>query len=272
RHCLEKRPDQRFQTARDLAFALKAILAGTPDRAAPLARGKRRLAWMTAVGALAVLGAVLILTGRLPGRAGAVHSVAVLPLLNISGDPAQEYFVDGMTEELIANLAKVEGLRVISRTSVMQYKGTKKPLPQVARELNVDAIVEGSALRSGQRVRITMRLVRAATEQHLWAESYEKDLTDVLAVQAEAARAIVGEVKVRLTPEEGKRLAKVRLVDPEAYDAYLKGRFYWSKFKEEDYPTAIEYFEKAIEKDPTYAPAYAGLAHAYRAMAFEGRS
>ena len=213
---------------------------------------------------------LLVVTRGLPGRVGAVHSVAVLPFQNVSGDPAQDYFVDGMTEELIANLAKVEKLRVISRTSVMQYKGTKKPLPQIARELNVDSIVEGSVLRSGQRVRITVQLIQAATDQNLWAESYEKDLTDVLAAQAEAARAIVGEIKVRLTPEEGKRLAKVRPVDPEAYDAYLKGRFYWSKFTGEDYQTAIGFFQKAIEKDPTYAPAYAGLAHAYRALAFEG--
>jgi adenylate cyclase len=175
-----------------------------------------------------------------------------------------------MTEELIANLAKVEKLRVISRTSVMQYKGGKKPLREIARELGVDSIVEGSVLRSGQRVRITVQLVKVATGQNLWAESYEENLTDVLAAQAEAARAIVGEIKVRLTPEEGKRLAKVRPVDPEAYDAYLKGRFYWSKFTGEDYQTAIEFFQKAIEKDPTYAPAHAGLANAYRALAFEG--
>jgi TolB-like protein/Tfp pilus assembly protein PilF len=272
RHCLEKRPDDRFQTARDLAFALKAILAGAPALAfAPVARAKRRVVAIGVVGAVIALGAVLlVVTGRLPGRGGAVHSVAVLPFQNVSGDPAQDYFVDGMTEELIANLAKLQNLRVISRTSVMQYKGAKKALPQIARELNVDSVVEGSVLRSGQRVRITVRLVRAATEQQLWAESYEKDLTDVLAVQAEAARAIVGEIKVRLTPEEGQRLSKVRPVDPEAYDAYLKGRFYWSKFKAEDYQTALEFFQKAIDKDPTYAPAYAGLAHTYRAMAFEG--
>jgi TolB-like protein/Tfp pilus assembly protein PilF len=272
RHCLEKRPDRRFQTARDLAFALKAILVGAPAPAlAPVARGKKRSVWNGVVGAVVILGAVLlVVTGRMPGMGGAVHSVAVLPLTNVSGDPAQDYFVDGMTDELIANLAKVEKLRVISRTSVMQYKGTKKLLPQIARELNVDSIVEGSVLRSGERVRITVQLVRAATDQHLWAESYEKDLTDVLAAQSEAARAIVDEIKVRLTPEEGKRLAKVRPVDPEAYDAYLKGRFYWSKFKGEDYQTAIEFFQKAIDKDPTYAPAYAGLAHTYRALAWEG--
>ncbi|HEY3171117.1 MAG TPA: tetratricopeptide repeat protein, partial [Thermoanaerobaculia bacterium] len=274
RHCLEKRPDHRFQTARDLAYALKAILTGTPATVpslGPVARRRKRFVAIGVVGAGVVLGTILLVVTRgLPGGTGPVHSIAVLPLQNVSGDPAQDYFVDGMTEELIANLAKVEKLRVISRTSVMHYKGTKKLLPQIARELNVDSIVEGSVLRSGQRVRITVQLIRAATDQHLWAESYEKDLTDVLAAQAEAARAIVGEIKVRLTPEEGKRLAKVRPVDPEAYDAYLRGRFYWSKFKSEDYQTAIEFFQKAIEKDPTYAPAYAGLAHAYRAMAFEG--
>jgi TolB-like protein/Tfp pilus assembly protein PilF len=271
-HCLEKEPADRFQTARDLAFALKAILAGVPA-AVPIAmpsRRKRAVA-IAAAGATFVLGAVLlVVTGHVPGGAGAVHSVAVLPLQNLSGDPTQDYFVDGMTEELIANLAKVENLRVISRTSVMQYKGAKKPLREIAIELNVDSVVEGSVLRSGERVRITVQLVKAATGQNLWAESYEKDLSDVLAAQAEAARAIVGEIKVRLTPEEGKRLAKVRPVDPEAYDAYLKGRFYWSKFTGEDYQTAIEFFQKAIDKDPTYAPAYAGLAHTYRALAWEG--
>jgi serine/threonine-protein kinase len=272
RHCLDKRPDHRFQTARDLAFALKAILAGAPA-AVPIAMPSRRKRAVTIAAAAAafILGAVLLVVTRgLPGRVDAVHAVAVLPLQNLSGDAAQDYFVDGMTEELIANLAKVEKLRVISRTSVMQYKGTKKLLPQIARELNVDSIVEGSVLRSGQRVRITVQLVKAASGENLWAESYEKDLTDVLAAQAEAAAAIVGEIKVRLTPEEGKRLAKVRPVDPEAYDAYLKGRFYWSKFKAEDYQTAIEFFQRAIGKDPTYAPAYAGLAHAYRALAWEG--
>jgi serine/threonine protein kinase/Tfp pilus assembly protein PilF len=273
RHCLEKRPDRRFQTARDLAFALKAIVSGapapTPPSPAPRSR-KRALAIAATAAAVVLVAVVLLVSGGLPGRGGGVHSVAVLPLQNLSGDPAQDYFVDGMTEELISNLAKVEKLRVISRTSVMHYQGAKKPLSQIARELNVDSIVEGSVLRSGQRVRITVQLVRAATGQALWSERYEKDLSDVLAVQAEAARAIVGEIKVRLTPEEGKRLARARPVDPEAYDAYLKGRFYWSKFTGEDYQTAIEFFQKAIEKDPTYAPAYAGLAHAYRGLAWEG--
>jgi TolB-like protein len=276
RHCLEKRPDQRFQTARDLTFALKAILAGTSSSSTvpPLAprarRGRRVVTFGVAAAVIALAAVFLVVTRALTSRGGAVHSVAVLPFQNLSGDPAQDYFVDGMTDELIANLAKVEKLRVISRTSVMQYKGTKKLLPQIARELKVDSIVEGSVLRSGQRVRITVQLIQAEPEQNLWAESYEKNLTDVLTVQAEAARSIVGEIKVLLTPEEGKRLAKVRPIDPEAYDAYLRGRFYWAKFTGDDYQTAIGFFQKAIEKDPTYAPAYAGLAHAYRALAFEG--
>ena len=274
RHCLEKRPEQRFQTARDLTFALKSILVGTPSTlplpAQPAPRRKRAVAISAAAAAVALAAVLLIVMRGLTSRGSAVPSVAVLPFQNLSGDSGQDYFVDGMTDELIANLAKVQKLRVISRTSVMRYKGTKKPIPQIARELNVDSIVEGSVLRSGPRVRITVQLIRAAPEQNLWAESYEKNLTDVLTVQSEAARSIVGEIKVLLTPEEGKRLAKARPIDPEAYDAYLKGRFYWSKFTGDDYQTAIGFFQKAIEKDPTYAPAYAGLAHVHRALAFEG--
>ncbi len=271
RHCLEKRPDKRFQAARDLAFALKAIPAGAPATARALAApNRRKLAAIGGVALILLVAAFLVVTRVLPGRGDGVHGVAVLPFQNLSGDPAEEYFVDGMTEELIGKLAKVENLRVISRTSVMQYKVAKKSVSEIAKELNVDSIVEGSVLRSGQRVRITVQLVRAATGEALWSESYEKDPTDVLTVQAEAARAIVDEIKVRLTPEEGQRLARVRPVDPEAYDAYLKGRFYWSKFNGEDYLTSIEFFQKAIDKDPTYAPAFAGLAHPYRALAFEG--
>jgi TolB-like protein/Tfp pilus assembly protein PilF len=273
RHCLEKKPDQRFQSARDLAFALKAIVGGSSvtGRASAPARRSRKLGGaIAAAGALVLLGGLSLLMRALPGKGGAVRSVAVLPLRNLSNDTGQDYFVDGMTEELIANLAKIESLRVISRTSIMQYKGAKKPLREIARELGVESIVEGSVLRSGGRVRITMQLIDVATDRHLWAESYERELTDVLTVQAEAARAIVREVKARLSPSEGERLAKVHPVDPEAYDAYLKGRFYWYKFTPEDYQTALEYFERAIEKDPTYAPAYTGLTSVYVAMAYEG--
>jgi serine/threonine protein kinase/Tfp pilus assembly protein PilF len=277
RHCLEKKPEQRFQSARDLAFALKAIALGssvsTPAVfsvvSAP-ARRSRKTAVALAAAAVVLAGIGVGLWRGLSSGGDTVRSIAVLPFQNLSNDPSQEYFVDGMTEELIANLARIQKLRVISRTSAMQYKGTKKLLPQIARELHVESVVEGSVLRSGQRVRITVQLIQAATDEHLWAESYEKDLTDVLAVQGEATRAIAGEIKVRLTPEERERLATVRPVDSEAYDAYLKGRYYHYKFTPEDYEKALVYFRKAIDQDPTYARAYAGMAGVYATMTHEG--
>ena len=273
RHCLQKKPEQRFQSARDLAFALKAIGSGsavtTPSPVAPVRRS-RKLGISIAAAAVVLAGLGVALWRGLPSARDAVHSIAVLPFQNLSNDPSQDYFVDGMTEELIANLAKVGNLRVISRTSAMQYKGAKKPLPQIARELHVDSVVEGSVMRSGERVRITVQLIQAATDEHLWAESYEKDLTDVLSAQADAARAIVAGIKVRLTPDEGKRLAAPRPIDPEAYDAYLKGRYYHYKFTPEDYEKSLEFFRKAIDKDPTYALAYAGMAHTYATITFEG--
>ena len=158
-----------------------------------------------------------------------IESIAVLPLENLSGDKEQEYFADGMTEALITDLGKISALRVISRTSVMQYKGTKKPLPQIARELNVDAIVEGTVQRSDNRVRITANLLHAPTDRHLWAETYERDLRDVLALQDEVARAIASEIQIKVTPQEQTRLASARLVNPEAYRLYLQGRYYFSK-------------------------------------------
>jgi len=196
-----------------------------------------------------------------------IESIAVLPLTNLSADPEQEYFADGMTEELITNLSKIKALKVISRTSAMQYKGAKKPLPQIARELGVDAVVEGSVFRAGDRVRISAQLIQATSDKHLWAERYERDLKDVLALQDEVARAIVGEIKVTLTPQEQTRLATARPVKPEAYEAYLKGRYYWNLFPE-GLERAVEYFQGAIEIDPKYAPAYAGLALCYSPLGF----
>lgn len=275
-HCLEKKPEQRFQSTRDLAFDLKATLTGSAVSvpAAALPAPRRLRLWMVSGGValLAILvGFVLaIRRGRFAaaGGAGAIQSLAVLPLENLSRDPEQEYFADGMTDELITNLAKIRSLRVVSRTSAMQYRATKKTLPQIARELHVDAVVEGSVRRSGNQVTIQAHLIQAATDKSLWGESYERDLKDVLSVQSEAARAIAKEIQVKLTPDEGKRLAKTRAVDPEAYDAYLKGRYYWYKFTPEDYEKSLEFYRKAIEKDPTYAQAYAGMAITYDAMAF----
>jgi len=202
-----------------------------------------------------------------------IRSLAVLPMQNLSGDAAQEYFADGMTDELITDLAKVGGLRVISRTSVMRYKGTKKGLPEIARELNVDAIVEGSVMRSDNRVRITAQLLHAPRDQHLWAETYERDLGDVLRLQSEVAQVIARQVRAQLTPQQQAQLHSVRPVNPEAYDTYLRGRFYFTTefTKPDSLKKAQRLFEESIQKDPDFALAYAGLADTYVYLAFSGR-
>jgi TolB-like protein/DNA-binding winged helix-turn-helix (wHTH) protein len=199
-----------------------------------------------------------------------IASIAVLPLENLSHDPEQEYFADGMTEELITDLGKIGALRVISRTSVMRYKGTKKPLPEIANELNVDALVEGTVLRSGNRVRVTVNLLHARTDRHLWAETYERDFRDVISLQDEVAQAVARKIQVALSPAEATRLATVRTVKPEAYEFYLKGRYHYYKWTPEDFRKAIEYFHKTIEADPGWAPAYAGLATSYGWLWIEG--
>jgi TolB-like protein/tetratricopeptide (TPR) repeat protein len=192
-----------------------------------------------------------------------IRSLAVLPLDNLSGDPEQEYFSDGMTEALISDLARIRALRVISRTSVMRYKDTQKSLPEIARELNVDAVIEGAVLQSGQRIRITAQLIEAATGRHLWNESYERDVRDVLALQSEVARAVAREIAVTVTPREDTRLANTHPVDPEAHQLYLWGRHHLGKRTKAGMTNAINYFERAIERDATYAPAYASLAFTY---------
>jgi TolB-like protein len=197
-----------------------------------------------------------------------VHGIAVLPLEDLSGDQAHEYFADGMTEALITSLAKIKALRVISRTSAMQYKGARKALPQIARELNVDAVIEGSVLRSGERVRINAQLIHAASDQHLWAESYERDFRDVLSLQSEIAGQVAHEVKVFLTPEERQRLKSDRAVNPQAHEFYLKARYYWNRRTEEGVKKALAYFQSAIDEDPTYAQGYAGVADAYHIFGY----
>jgi TolB-like protein/DNA-binding winged helix-turn-helix (wHTH) protein/Tfp pilus assembly protein PilF len=193
-----------------------------------------------------------------------VQSVAVLPLENLSGDTEQAYFAEGMTDELITSLAKLQTLRVISRGSVMRYKGTSKPLPEIARELNVDGIIEGTVLRSGNRVRITAQLIRAATDQHLWAETYEGNMEDVLRLQDAVAQAIAAEIRFKLEPEAKAHLAKSPSVNPAAYEAYLRGRYhFYDRWTKAGSLAASHYFEEAIAKDPQYAPAYAGLADYY---------
>lgn len=218
--------------------------------------------------AISALGLTLYVWKRTDGfRHGGfsrrMESLLVLPLKSLSGDPEQDYFADGMTDALNARLSGVSALRVISQTSSSFYKGTNKPLSQIARELNVDGIVEGSVLRSGDRVRINVQLVRAEGEKRIWGQTYERDVRDVLAVQSEVTRAIVDEIRVKLTPGEEARLASVRASNPEAHIAYAKGRFFWNKRTEEGLRKAVDFFGQAIEKDPAYALAYVGLADSW---------
>jgi len=215
----------------------------------------------------------LVHTGTHPTSAAPrLNSIAVLPLENLSGDPSEEFFADGMTDQLITDLAKVGSLRVISRTSVMRYKGTRKSLPEIARELNVDAIVEGSVTRSGPRVRVTAQLIQAPTDQHLWAETYDRDLGDILKLQGEVANSIAGQVRAQLTPTQQALILRAHAVNPDAYDAYLKGRLYFvNEFSKPDsLKKAQRYFEESIQKDPHFALAYAGLADTYVYLAFVG--
>jgi TolB-like protein/DNA-binding winged helix-turn-helix (wHTH) protein/Flp pilus assembly protein TadD len=195
-----------------------------------------------------------------------IRSLAVLPLESLSGDASQDYFADGMTDALIADLGQISALRVISRTSVMTYKRVRRPLPEIARELNVQAVVEGTVMRSGERVRITAQLIQVPEEKHLWAQSYEGDLQDALALQNNVARAIAEQIRVTLNRREEVALENSKKVNPEAYDAYLKGRYFWNKRTGEGLRKAVDYFDRAITTDPGYANAYSGLADSYALM------
>ncbi len=265
--CLAKDPAERYASTGDMTNELKTV-PKTPS----VWRAHRKVL-RAAAGLLVALLAMALgpsfvrLLDQISSRAGPaqIESIAVLPLRNLSGDPQQEYFADGMTEALITNLAKIGALKVISRSSAMRYKGTDKPPAEIAKELNVDAVVEGSALRVGNSVRIMAQLIDPETERALWAESYERDLENLLLLQSEVAQAIAGEVQVALTPEETNRLASARPVNPEAHDAYLKGSYHWKKLTWEDLDTAEGYFELALEKDPSYAPAHSGLANVWAA-------
>jgi len=199
-----------------------------------------------------------------------VESIAVLPLEDLSGEPSQDYFADGMTDALITSLAQIASLRVISRTSAMRFKGTHRSLPEIAQELRVDAVVEGTVVRSENRVRVDAQLVLAATDTHLWAASYERDLREIVALQSELARAIAGEIRITLTPGERARLASARVIDPEAYEDYLRGRFHWNKRTAEGLKKSLEYYQRSLEKDSSYALAHAGMADCYNMMGYWG--
>ena len=209
-------------------------------------------------------------TGTGGARRPAIKSLAVLPLKNLSGDASQEYLADGMTEALIGRLSEIHNIRVVSRTSVTRFKDTHLSVPEIARTLQVDAIVEGSVIRDGDRIRVHAQLIRAATDEHFWSEAYDRDLRDVLSLQSDVAQSIARKVEVTISGEEHARLSAARTVDPEAYEAYLKGRYYWNKRTADSMPKAALYFEQAITKDPGFGAAYSGLADCNSGLAWHG--
>ena len=236
-----------------------------PDEVAEIKNPSLSRAWKISVLLLLLVAAVLT-TRKLHSwnrPAPAIRSLAVLPFESLSNDASQDYFADGMTDELISDLGQISALRVISRTSVMSYKRARKPLPQIARELNVDAVVEGTVLRSGNEVRITAQLIEASADKHLWSQSYEGELRNTLALQNDVARAIADQIRINLNPKEKAALKKVKVVNPEAFESYLKGRYFWNKRTAEGLNVALAYFNQAIGEDPTFAQAYSGLADTY---------
>jgi len=273
RRCLEKAPDERFQSARDLGFALKEIGSGsglTPTSNRIRSTPSRKTVLIAIAAAILIAAVVIVSRGHLFGfNAPRIESLAVLPLTNVSGDPQQEFLADGLTEQLISDLAQVGKLRVTSRTSTMVYKGSKKSLPQIARELAVDAVVEGSVIRAGDRVKVTAELINAKNDQHLWAQTYERNVEDVLNLQRDIARSVASKIQIELTPEASARLeAQPRRVDPRAYDAFVRGRYYVARATAADRAKAVEQFQQALDADPTYAPSYGGLAEAYAQIGY----
>jgi len=277
--CLAKDPAQRYRQAGEVQAALEALGAGGTPKASGSRRHRGKASrfrvWAGVAGTAVLVGAVVFfglratMRGGAPGAgAGRIASIAVLPLASFSSEPDQAYFADGMTEELIATLAQVESLRVISRTSVMRFKGTTKAIPEIGKTLGVDAIVEGSIRRSGDRVRITAQLIRVVGDEHVWASSYERDMRDVLALQQEVAGAIVGELRLRLTSSERRKIADAPAVSPKAYDLYLRGVAAYRRWDERGRQAAKELLTEALEIDSTYAPAWASLAYVYIQQAY----
>jgi serine/threonine-protein kinase len=304
RRCLQKDPQRRLRDLGDARLEIEETLippvaeptgqrdldladgnVPTSRRRLPPARqrgespgrdfiaGRREARWISVLALTILLAALFGLNvggwrERLltRNRTPRISSLAVLPLENFSRDPEQEYFADGMTEALITDLSKISALRVISRTSVMQYKGVKRPLPEIAKALQVDAVIEGSVERVGDRVRITAQLIQAANDKHLWAESYDRDLREVLALQDQVARQIATAVQVKLTPQERERLSSGGPTNSEAYQLYLLGRYHWNKGTQQELTKSMEYYQQALAKDPNYALAYAGLADSYSSL------
>ncbi len=263
-HNLPVAEDRSSDSQETPEYAASAPLT-TPSRTQPLKKN-----WIPFLAVPVLLLAVLVYVnffrGSRPSLTPTIASIVVLPLQNLSGDPAQEYIVDGMTDALIGDLAKIGALRVISRTSAMHYKGTNKSLPEIARELNVDAVVEGTVQRSGDRVHVRAQLIHAASDSHLWAADYDRDFRDVLGLQSEVARAIAGEIRIKITPAEQRLLVAKRIIARDAIDNYLQGRYFSNRRTEQDMRKAIGYFESAIKADPNYAQPYAGLADCYNQL------
>ncbi len=281
--CMEKDKENRYQGAGEVLSELMRIEEGIPttEREVPQSEAitskeiTERIGWSRWKKLIPYLGSALLLILIiaamiifLPVHQESIDTIAVLPLENLSGDPGQEYLADGMTDALIAELGKIRTLNVISRQSVMQYKGSTKPMPEIAQELNVDGIVGGTVLRIGERIRITAQLVNARKDRHLWADGYERDLSDILSLQREVARAIAGEIRAKLTPEEEIQLASVSEVNPEALDLHLRGLHFFTDGTIEGLQRSIGFFQKAIEKDPAYARPHVGVAAYYWALGF----
>ena len=241
----------------------------TIDNAKGESKANKKKLVYTAAAVIAIISVSVWLLPRFDSgergleASGEIRSIAVLPLENLSGDPDKEYFSDGMTEALIADIAKIRSLKVISRTSVMRYKGTDKSLPEIARDLNVDAILEGSVLLIGDEVRITAQLIRASTDEHLWAESYTDKLENVFSLQSRIAKAIAKEIKLTLSPEEVLKLSSNKKIDPAAHEAFLRGKHFWNKRTGDDIKKALEYFKEAVNINPLYALAHVGIAESY---------
>ncbi len=295
RRCLEKEPRRRLRDIGDIAITLEetttelqspALRMGSvkAGRAQPTKWSRRALPWFitgAAVIAVVFLGSIIAFKlGRPPEKqvgkpillpaAKSIEAIVVLPFENLSGDPEQEYFVDGMTDALIAELGKIKALRVISRTSAMQYKDTDKVIKEIVKELGVDAVIEGSVLKAGNDVRVTTQLVDGRTDTHLWSESYTGNLTNILTLQSQVTLAIAQEIEAALTPEEERRITRTEPVNPEAHEACLKGRWYFNKYSLEGFTKAREWLEIALEKDAEYALAYAWLAGAYAGPGYWG--
>jgi TolB-like protein/DNA-binding winged helix-turn-helix (wHTH) protein/Flp pilus assembly protein TadD len=246
----------------------EAVAPDLMDRAADLAGPKRTSSiarWAVPLVAVVVVVAAFVLwkVRATSHPASVIRSLAVLPLESLSSEASQDYFADGMTDELISDLGQISALRVISRTSAMTYKHARKPLPQIARELSVDAVVEGTVQRSGDRVRISAQLIEASSDKHLWSQSYEGELKDTLALQSQVAQAIADQIRINLNSQEQAALKNVRVVDPQAYESYLKGRYFWNKRTADGLRAALAYFNQAIDEDPRYAQAYSGLSDTY---------